>query len=159
MVIDCACHSEATAPSMASCPPPPCGGARRVRPSYLRTSCRIFHDRSDLGQRLGHAGHDLKHIPLNTVDRGIPEICKAIRVSSWALQAYCHEHLGRGQSVISCCAACIWARRALRQTAPNTASVMEIATRYGFWQLRRFAVEYQSLFGESPSATLRRPPE
>ena len=50
------------------------------------------------------------------------------------------------------------ARRALRQ-APDAASVTDIATRYGFWQLGRFAVEYQSLFGESPSATLRRQSE
>jgi moderate conductance mechanosensitive channel len=34
------------------------------------------------------------------------------------------------------------ARRALRQSAPEGASVTEIATRYGFWQLGRFAVEY-----------------
>jgi AraC-like DNA-binding protein len=86
----------------------------------------------------------------------IPEICKAIGVSSRTLQACCHEHLGMGPKHYLLLRRMQLVRRALRQATPGTTSVTEIATVHGFWQLGRFAVEYQSLYGESPSATLRR---
>jgi AraC-like DNA-binding protein len=86
----------------------------------------------------------------------IPEICRRIGVSSRTLQACCHEHLGMGPKHYLLLRRMHLAKRALRRSAPETASVTEIATLYGFWQLGRFAVEYQSLFGESPSATLAR---
>ena len=86
----------------------------------------------------------------------IPEICKAIGVSSRTLQACCHEHFGMGPKHYLLLRRMHLARQALRLAAPDAASVTEIATRYGFWQLGRFAVEYHSLFGEAPSATLAR---
>jgi len=50
-------------------------------------------------------------------------------------------------------------RRALRDADPNMAKVAEIAQRFGFWELGRFAGRYRATFGESPSTTLRRAPE
>jgi len=88
----------------------------------------------------------------------IPEICKAIRVPNRTLRMVCQEHLGMGPIRYLLLRRMHLARRALRQAAPDATSVTDIATRFGFWQLGRFAVEYQSLFGESPSATLRRLP-
>ncbi len=50
-------------------------------------------------------------------------------------------------------------RRALLRADAEKTTVTEIATDYGFWELGRFAGAYRSLFGEPPSAALRRPPE
>jgi len=86
----------------------------------------------------------------------IPEICKAIRVSQRTLRMCCQEHLGMSPKRYLLLRRMHLARRALRQAAPDAASVTDIATGYGFWQLGRFAVEYQALFGEAPSATLHR---
>jgi AraC-like DNA-binding protein len=47
------------------------------------------------------------------------------------------------------------ARKALLSPDAN-ATVTEIAMRYGFYELGRFAVEYRMAFGECPSVTLRR---
>jgi AraC-like DNA-binding protein len=89
----------------------------------------------------------------------IPEICKAIRVPDRTLRQCCQEYLGMGPKRYLLLRRLHLARRALRQAEPSATKVTDVATRYGFWQLGRFAVEYQSLFGEAPSATLRRQPE
>ena len=51
------------------------------------------------------------------------------------------------------------ARRALLGADAQATTVTTIATDLGFWELGRFSVDYRMLFGESPSASLRRPPQ
>ena len=41
------------------------------------------------------------------------------------------------------------------KTAPDTATVHEIAQRWGFWHIGEFAAAYRLLFGELPSQTLK----
>ena len=89
----------------------------------------------------------------------IPEICKAIRVPGRTLRMCCQEHLGMGPKRYLLLRRLHMARRALREATPDAMTVTDVATRYGFWQLGRFAVEYRSLFGELPSDTLSRQPK
>jgi AraC-like DNA-binding protein len=86
----------------------------------------------------------------------IPELCRAIGVSERTLRVCCQEQLGVGPKRYLLFRRLHLARRALRKGLPDTTTVTEIATRYGFWHFGRFAGEYQSLFGEPPSSTLHR---
>jgi AraC-like DNA-binding protein len=87
----------------------------------------------------------------------LPELCKAIGASERTLRACCQEHLGMGPKHYLLLRRMHLVRRALRESAAADTTVTEIATRYGFWQFGRLAVEYKTLFGEPPSATLAHP--
>jgi AraC-like DNA-binding protein len=87
----------------------------------------------------------------------IAEICAAIGASERTLRTCCQEVMGVGPVRYLWLRRMHLARQALLRGDPATDSVTEIATTYGFWELGRFSVEYRTLFGESPSGTLRRP--
>lgn len=88
----------------------------------------------------------------------LAEICAATGVSERTLRACCHEHLGMGPIRYLWLRRMHLVRRALLFADPETTTVTDIATKFGFWELGRFSVEYGKLFGEAPSASLRRPP-
>ena len=87
----------------------------------------------------------------------LAEICAAIGVSERTLRTCCHEHLGMGPIHFLWLRRMHLAHRALLHADPAVATVTQVATEYGFWELGRFSVEYRALFGESPSASLHRP--
>jgi AraC-like DNA-binding protein len=87
----------------------------------------------------------------------LTEICAAIGVAERTLRASCEEHLGMGPIRYLTLRRMHLVRRALLRSDPSKATVTQIITDHGFWELGRFSVTYSALFGESPSHTLRRP--
>jgi AraC-like DNA-binding protein len=86
----------------------------------------------------------------------LAEICEMTGVSDRTLRICCHEQLGMGPMRYMWLRRMHLARRALTRADRAAATVTEIATRFGFYELGRFSVEYRALFGELPSMSLRR---
>jgi AraC-like DNA-binding protein len=84
-------------------------------------------------------------------------ICASLGVSERTLRVCCAEFLGVSPGRYIRLRRLNLVRAALRRASPATASVAELARRYGFSELGRFAALYRSVFRESPSSTLRRP--
>ena len=88
----------------------------------------------------------------------LPEICQAIGVAERTLRVSCEEHLGMGPIRFLTLRRMHLVQRALSRAEPSSVTVTRIVADHGFWELGRFAVAYRTLFGESPSETLRRGP-
>jgi AraC-like DNA-binding protein len=84
------------------------------------------------------------------------DICKAVGVSERTLRAASQEQFGVSPTRYLWLRRMYLARRRLAEAEARSTSVTEVAMANGFWELGRFATEYRSLFGETPSTTLRR---
>jgi AraC-like DNA-binding protein len=89
----------------------------------------------------------------------LTEICTAIGVAERTLRACCEEHLGMGPIRFLTLRRMHLVRRALLGAERSKSTVTSILTDHGFWEFGRFSVAYRTLFGETPSETLRRPAE
>ncbi len=92
-------------------------------------------------------------------DRQIPiaELCGVVRVAERTLRMCCLEVLGVSPTSYIRLRRLNLVHAALQQADRTTAKVSELAERYGFSELGRFATYYRTIFGEKPSATLWRP--
>ena len=82
------------------------------------------------------------------------ELCAAIGVSGRTLEACCVEVLGMSPGSYARLRRLNLVRAALRRADLTITRVSELARRYGFSELGRFAVTYRTVFGETPSTTL-----
>jgi AraC-like DNA-binding protein len=97
-------------------------------------------------------GENLGHPP------SMSELCERVGVSERALRLCCAESLGMSPIRYVLLRRLREVRSSLRDADPDTANVAEVAHRFGFAQLGRFAGIYRAIFGETPSTTLQRPP-
>ena len=86
------------------------------------------------------------------------EICSALGISPQTLHRSCDGQIGMGPVEYVRRRRMQLAYRALRHNNADMASVSAIARRYGFRALGRFAASFRALYGELPSAILRRGP-
>ena len=79
----------------------------------------------------------------------------ALGVSDRWLRWCCEQHLGMGPITYIRLHRMQSANRVLRQGDPRTLRVSDVAKRFGFRSLGRFASAYRERYGELPSETLR----
>jgi AraC-like DNA-binding protein len=126
---------------------------------------RPAHEPSDQGSAYHHRHSAIMRKFRGMVENSgdnpvyISDICSTLGVSDRTLRACCQEQLGMGPIRYLWLRRMQLARRALSLASPASATVTDIATLYGFWELGRFAGSYRRLYGELPSATLQHPPD
>jgi transcriptional regulator GlxA family with amidase domain len=86
----------------------------------------------------------------------VPELCATLGTPDRTLRACCAAFLGMSPGHYAHLRRLKRARLALLYADPATARVADIARRFGFTEAGRFAVEYRTAFGETPSTTVQR---
>jgi AraC-like DNA-binding protein len=96
--------------------------------------------------------------PLAARQPRAPELSAAIGMSERTLRVCCAKFLGMSPGRYMRLRRLNMVRAELHRASPATSNIAEIARRYQFSELGRFAASYRAVFGEMPSDTLRRIP-
>jgi AraC-like DNA-binding protein len=161
-VIDAATHASLTTPAIFASS----AAAEALEQALLRPmiGCLLDGAVRDKGVPRGHRAALAKRFEA-AVEANldgpllVSDLCRLVNVTARSLNILCQEQLGMSAQQFLSRRRLYLIRRALLRLESPAATVTEVAMSYGIWELGRFAVAYKSLFGESPSATLRRPLE
>jgi AraC-like DNA-binding protein len=88
-------------------------------------------------------------------DIGLTDIARAARVSARSVQLAFRRHLDMTPTAYLRRVRVGHARTELRSAAPGETTVARVAARWGYVHPSVFAAHYRSIYGESPSQTLR----
>lgn len=86
----------------------------------------------------------------------LSDLCAEVGVAQRTLTLACEEFLGQTPMRYARGRRLDYVRHELSTSDPGWVRVADVAMRYGFWELGRFAQAYRLRFGELPSATLRK---
>jgi AraC-like DNA-binding protein len=86
--------------------------------------------------------------------KSLEDICGTIGVVERSLRRYCDDYLGMSPHDYMVTYRLGKVRQTLLRTHPATASIADLAARYGFLDPSRFARLYREVYDETPSATL-----
>jgi AraC-like DNA-binding protein len=155
-------HLAKTAPDIFAKP----GVARAIEQALVEAMILCLADSrsEDMRKVQRHRARVMRRLEATLAENSerplyMPDLAAQIGVSYWTLRDCCLEYLGMSPKRYLWLRRMHLARRALRRADAERTTVTEIAADYGFWELGRFSVAYRSLFGESPSTALRRPPD
>ncbi len=90
-------------------------------------------------------------LPLTMAD-----LCASVGITERTLRACCVEMLGIGPGVYMRLRRLHRVRAVIIRAELGTVAIRDIARRFGFHDMGRFAAAYRTAFGETPSATMRR---
>jgi AraC family ethanolamine operon transcriptional activator len=118
------------------------------RPSHDRTACQP-RNRARLVRRAEDYMQAKLAEPVSVLD-----LCRELAISERTLHHAFQEVRGMSPMAYFMAVRLNEVRQELK-TAADTATIYEIARRWGFWHTGEFAAAYRRLFGELPSQTLK----
>ncbi len=116
-------------------------------------TARVVHGDTVARRRRATVMNGFEKVLATEFDRQLPELCGAVPVAERLLRRCCSDVLGLGPSDYIRLRRLNLVHVALRRADPVGTKVSDVAGRYGFFELGRFAAFYRTIFGEPPLAT------